>query len=101
MAEQFILQCHDSSCKQVTWSIKGAGVNEAGEGSLAQASQLAKGRRTLVLIPAVDILITSVNIPTRNRQRLLQAIPFSLENELTEDIDQLHFAAGTMDSDGI
>ena len=99
MAEHFILQCHDASCKQVTWSIKGGGINEAGEGTLAEASQLAKGRRTLVLIPAVDILITSVNIPTRNRQRLIQAIPYSLENELTEDIDDLHFAAGIMDSE--
>ncbi|RLW57518.1 MAG: type II secretion system protein GspL, partial [gamma proteobacterium symbiont of Stewartia floridana] len=64
-------------------------------------AQQAKGRRTLVLAPASKILLTSVNIPTRNRQRLLQAIPFSLENELTEDIDDLHFAAGNMDSDNI
>ena len=99
MAEHFILQCHDKSCKRVTWSSKGGGVIEAGEGSLSEASQIAKGRRTLVFIPAVDILITSVNIPTRNRQRLLQAIPFALENELTQEIGNLHFAAGTMGSD--
>jgi general secretion pathway protein L len=99
MAEHFIMRCHDSACKRVTWSIKGNGASEAGEGSLAEASQVAKGRRTLVFVPAVDILITSVNIPTRNRQRLLQAIPYSLENELTQDIDGLHFAVGTMGSD--
>jgi general secretion pathway protein L len=101
MAEYFILQCHDSSCELVSWSIKGSDVTDAGEGSLTEAAQLARGRRTLILVPAADILLTSVNIPTRNRQRLLQATPFSLENDLTEDIDDLHFAAGSMDDNDV
>lgn len=101
MAEHFILQCHDSSCDQVSWSFQDSGVAKTGEGSLAEAAQHARGRRCLVLVPASDILITSVNIPTHNRQRLLQAIPFSLENDLTEDIEDLHFAAGIMDSDNV
>ena len=101
MAELFILQCHDSSCDRVTWFIKGGVVSETSEGNLEEAAQQARGRRTLVLIPGTEILITQVRIPTRNRQRLIQAIPFSLENELTEDIDHLHFAAGNIDSDNV
>jgi general secretion pathway protein L len=101
MAEVFILQCHDTTANQVTWFIRGGGDSTVYDGSLTEASQQVRGRRTLVLIPASEILITSVAIPTRNRQRLLQAIPFSLENELTEDIDELHFAAGNIDSDNI
>jgi general secretion pathway protein L len=101
MAELLILHCQDSSCDLVSWTIQGAAPNESGVGTLEQAAQHAKSRRTLVLVPAAEILITSVNIPTRNRQRLLQAIPFSLENELTEDIDKLHFAASNMGSDNI
>ncbi|MEJ2403363.1 MAG: type II secretion system protein GspL [Candidatus Thiodiazotropha sp.] len=97
MAEVFVLQCHDSRCEQVSWSIRGGPVNETAEGTLEEAALQARGRRTLVLIPASEVLMTHVRIPTRNRQRLLQAIPFSLENELTEDIDELHFAAGVMD----
>ncbi len=99
MAEVFVLQCHDSRCEQVSWSIRGGAVSETAEGTLADAAQQARGRRTLVLIPSSEVLITHVRIPTRNRQRLLQAIPFSLENELTEDIDELHFAAGGIDAD--
>ncbi|MEJ2609627.1 MAG: type II secretion system protein GspL [Candidatus Thiodiazotropha sp.] len=101
MAELLILHCHTPSCDQVTWLIKGPGVAETFEGTLTEAAQEAKGRRVLVLIPSTEVLITEVKIPTRNRQRLLQAIPFSLENELTEDIDQLHFAAGSIDSDNV
>jgi general secretion pathway protein L len=101
MAERLIIQCHDSECGKVSWLLKG-GVNpQPGEGDLAEAAKLSKGRRTLVFIPTTDLLVTEIRIPTKNRQRLIQAIPFSLENELTEDIDLLHFAAGNTDSENV
>ncbi|MES9970495.1 MAG: type II secretion system protein GspL [Candidatus Thiodiazotropha sp.] len=101
MAERIIIQCHDSDCSKVSWVVKG-GINpQPAEGTLAEAAKLTKGRRTLVIIPATELLITEVKIPTKNRQRLIQAIPFSLENELTEDISQLHFAAGNIDKENV
>jgi general secretion pathway protein L len=99
MAERLIIQCHDSDCSKVSWMIKGGANPQMAEGTLADAAKLAKGRRTLVFIPATELLITEVQIPTKNRQRLIQAIPFSLENELTEDVSHLHFAAGNIGSD--
>ena len=53
---------------------------------------LTRGRRVLVLIPSSDVVITSVNIPSKNKKQLLQAIPFSLEDTLADDIENLHFA---------
>jgi len=53
---------------------------------------LTRGRRVLALVPASDVVITSVNIPSKNKKQLLQAIPFSLEDSLADDIDNLHFA---------
>jgi general secretion pathway protein L len=101
MAERLVIQCHDSECSKVSWLILG-GINpQLAEGTLLEASQQAKGRRTLVFIPAAELLITEVRIPTKNRQRLIQAVPFSLENELTEDVSQLHFAVGNTGSDDI
>jgi general secretion pathway protein L len=99
MAEVIILRCHDRDGQHVSWQAKGGLQTLTGEGALSEAAEAARGRRTLVLIPASEILITQVKIPTRNHQRLLQAIPFSLETELTQDIEQLHFAAGATDSD--
>lgn len=101
MAERLVIQCHDSECSEVSWLILGSPNPQPAAGSLEEASQLAKGRRTLVLIPAAELLITEVTIPTKNRQRLIQAVPFSLENELTEDVTQLHFAVGNTGSDSI
>ncbi|MCU7881152.1 MAG: type II secretion system protein GspL [Candidatus Thiodiazotropha sp. (ex Lucinoma aequizonata)] len=101
MAEILIIHCHDQSCNKANWLIKGSGDSEISEGSLSEAAKQAKGRRTLVLIPATEVLITNIRLPIRNRQHLIQAIPFSLENELTEDIDQLHFAASKIDSENL
>jgi len=95
MAEILTLRCHDSDVRQVSWHIQGGLQILQGEGSLDDAAPLARGRRTLVLIPGEETLITEVRIPTKNRQRLLQAAPYALETELTQDIEQLHFALGT------
>jgi general secretion pathway protein L len=101
MAERMILQCHDSDCSKVSWIIMGGASPQMAEGTLEEAANLAKGRRTQVFIPSTELLITEVKIPTKNRQRLIQAAPFSLENELTEDVSQLHFAAGNIGSDNV
>lgn len=97
MAEILTLRCHDSDIRQVSWQIQGGLQILQGEGLIEDAAVLARGRRTLVLIPGEETLITEVSIPTKNRQRLLQAAPYALETELTQDIEQLHFALGASD----
>ena len=59
---------------------------------------LTRGRRVVVLIPSSDVVITSVNIPSKNKKQLLQAIPFSLEDTLADDIENLHFAVKQNDA---
>lgn len=97
MAETLVIHCHDLAGSRVGWLIRGGLQILTGEGSLEEAATLAKGRRVIALIPAAEALITQVTIPTRNRQRLLQAIPYALETELTQDVEQLHFAVGVTD----
>ena len=59
---------------------------------------LTRGRRVVVLIPSSDVVLTSVNIPSKNKKQLLQAIPFSLEDSLADDIENLHFAVKENDA---
>jgi len=51
-------------------------------------------RASFVLIPGSQVLLTYANIPSKNQQKLIQAIPYALEEQLAEDIDNLHFALG-------
>jgi general secretion pathway protein L len=69
-------------------------------GSLAEAAAQAEGLRVLVLMPATDCLLTSVNVPGRNRKKLLQAAPYALEEQLSDDVENLHFAIGAGLDDG-
>ncbi|BAP57013.1 general secretion pathway protein L [Thioploca ingrica] len=57
-------------------------------------------RSVVVLIPSTDIVLTSVDIPSKQWQRVVQAVPYALEEQLAEDIDNLHFALGKRDAMG-
>ena len=61
-------------------------------GTLAEAAAQAHGRRVCVLIPGAEVSVLHADIPTRNLQKVLQAVPFALEDRLAEDVEGLHFA---------
>jgi len=69
-------------------------------GSLLDAAGEAGGQRVVVLAPGEDCLLTRVNIPGRSRQKLLRAVPYVLEEQLSEEVDKLHFAVGTAMDEG-
>ncbi len=75
-------------------------IGSGGIGTLEEASNAARQRRAVILAPSEDILLTRVTVNARNREQLLRAIPFALEEDLAEDIEQLHFALGPRQSDG-
>lgn len=77
----------------------GACVLAPGTGPLADAAALCAGRRTVVLVPAVRVLRTRVDVPVKGTSRIVQALPFALEDLLAEDVDELHFAAGSRFAD--
>ncbi|HHS83400.1 MAG TPA: type II secretion system protein GspL [Gammaproteobacteria bacterium] len=63
--------------------------------SLSDAAGYGHGRQIVVLVPSERVILTEVTVPTSNRQRQLQAVPYLLEDLLVEDVDQLHFALGS------
>ncbi len=62
-------------------------------GSLAEAAGDAGERQVIVLLPAVDVLTVTVDLPARGA-KLLAALPFALEDRLADDVEDLHFAPG-------
>jgi len=51
-------------------------------------------RRVVVLVPGAEVSLAEARVPGRNRQRLLRAIPYALEEQLATDVEELHFALG-------
>jgi general secretion pathway protein L len=63
-----------------------------GEGSPAEAAIACRGRSVTVLAPARDIVLHQAQLPARNRQQLVKAAPYALEERFACDPEQLHFA---------
>lgn len=53
-----------------------------------------------VIAPAMDVILTQVKLPKLTRSRLLQALPFALEEQLLSDTQELHYAIGAQLPDG-
>jgi len=51
-------------------------------------------RHPLVLIPGTDVLLTQTNISSKQQQKIIQAVPYALEDQLAEEVENLHFALG-------
>jgi general secretion pathway protein L len=62
-------------------------------GTLSQAAANS-ARRVCVLVPSGDVLSTEVELPVKSGARLLQVVPYALEEQLATDVETLHFAVG-------
>lgn len=69
-------------------------------GPLAEAAADSRDRKVIVLVPGADVLTTSVDLPIKAGARLHAALPYALEESVAEDVEQLHFAAGTRRDQG-
>jgi general secretion pathway protein L len=87
-------QGDDGNCEWLPLDDAGQPVGRVRSGDLTAAAAEANGLRVVVLVPGIDCLLTQATIPGRNRQKLLRAVPFALEDQLIEDVENSHFALG-------
>ncbi|MFP3873935.1 MAG: type II secretion system protein GspL [Thiohalophilus sp.] len=95
MPEQLILRlpaAADNSYEYAVINARGELEHHARSGS-DNLHQALAGRRCFVVVPGTDVLITRVNLPTRRRDRIAQALPYTLEDRLIGDINDFHFAS--------
>ena len=69
-------------------------------GSLEAAAAAANGLRAVVLVPGIESLLTTVQIPGHSRKRLLRAVPYALEEQLSDEVENLHFSVAAAPEDG-
>lgn len=103
MAEYFVIRLGDDAPDGVSWIVadgNGTRLSQPGSGSLQQAALEVGERAVIALVPAAEALTTTVNLPVRGTAKLLATLPFALEDQVAEDVEKLHFAAGTRRDDG-
>jgi general secretion pathway protein L len=78
---------------QTEQEIIGSGeIDSAGE--LDKLTEHGQSREVRVLVPACDVTLKTVPLPGKFNRQLHTALPFMLEDDLTQDVDDLFFAVG-------
>lgn len=88
------LSAENSSVQWVMADSNGTRLSGVSSGNLEQAAAASAERSVIVLVPSVDLLSTSVHIPARSAAKIKAALPFALEENLAEDVEDLHFSVG-------
>ena len=101
MAETLFIRLADGEA--VDWAAfdaTGALASSLGRGPLGSASAATQGKRCCVLVPGVDVTSAMVDVPAASPARLRQIVPFSLEESLADDVEQMSFAIGARRASG-
>src|SRR5450755_1448661 len=80
---------------------RGTPIEAPSSGALANAVAAAAGRHVCVLVPGTDVLLLEPEVPARAGTKLAQIVPCALEEQLADDIDDLHFAIGRRSADSL
>ena len=102
MSEYLVIRMDQSQPELANWiavDSTGARLGEPVIGTLQEAAAEVAERNVIVLVPSAEVLTTSVDVPVKGA-RLQAALPFALEEHVAEDIEDLHFAAGTKRTSG-
>lgn len=88
------LAAEDHAVEWLLADSNGTRLSGVSSGSLEAAAEAAGDHAVIVLVPAQEVLLTSVHIPVRSAAKIKAALPFALEENLADDVEDLHFAIG-------
>jgi general secretion pathway protein L len=97
MAQTLLLRLPSPGQEETEWLV----IDEAAEsgatrqrGSLTLAAAVSRTGKVVALAPVSQILLAEPELPPGSGVKLARAVPFALEELLTEDIDHVSFAIG-------
>ena len=103
MTETLFIRLGSQAHHTIHWLIA-AGNNDSdtfeiiGSGELANAEQLkqltekAAHRVVKIIVPSSDVLLKSLSVPAKSNRAMRLAVPYMLEDNLAQDVEQLFFA---------
>jgi len=97
MADWLLLRVPRADAELATWLVvdaRGAPISPPQSGPLGLAAARAPGRRVCLLVGGAEVLLAEPEVPVKAGAKLPQLVPYALEEQLAEDIEDLHFALG-------
>lgn len=106
MAEILYIRLGSQAQDKISWLIFNTIEQEIiASGELADAAQLsdltekAAQRLVKVFVPGCDVLLKRLVVPTKSQRAMRSAVPYMLEDELAQDVDDLFFAYANINDD--
>lgn len=85
---------------ELSWVYENADNNlMLAHGLLADAVSASTGKYITVVLPGEDVLFLNAAVPGKNSQRILQAIPYVIEDSVIDDVGELYFAIKKINND--
>jgi general secretion pathway protein L len=97
MPQTLLLRLPPPGQEETEWLVMDEAADSATtrqRGSLTLAAAVSRSGKVVALAPATQILLAEPQLPPGGGVKLARAVPFALEEQLTEDIDHLSFAIG-------
>jgi len=99
MSEVLLIRLPKQAQAQVSWLVANASGDEVIASGvltnithLAELTEKASQRDVYVAVAGDAVSMHNAAVPAKSRRHLKQIIPFTLEDDVAEDIDNLHFA---------
>jgi general secretion pathway protein L len=102
--ESLVIRLPEAADAPASWLVvdaNGARLSAVQTGPLTLAAPLGPGKRIIVLVPGVDVLLAEPELPVRGSAKLAQVVPFALEENLADDVDEMHFAIGRREANSV
>nr|WP_275974380.1 type II secretion system protein GspL [Shewanella pneumatophori] len=98
-------QTAEQACSWLVWSEQEQEIIGSGElnnaSALSTLTERAGNRGVDVLVPASSITLTEVDLPEKSQRQAIKALPFMLEENLAQNVDELHFVTGPRNGDAL
>lgn len=103
MQETLVIYLHSEDLSHPSWAVidhdgivRETALHDQPEG----LAHIAEGKEVIVLVPAEEVSLFLVTLPKMNHSRLLQALPYAIEEQLVSDVTHHHFAPGEYQANG-
>lgn len=104
MARRVIIHIPDLKVDAVRWvtaNDDGAVSGDIASGTLAEAAADVEGKRSVLVLPGNDVLLSEAQVPGGSVRAATQAVRYELEEQLADDVDSLHFALGPKNKEDV
>ncbi|UJF19449.1 type II secretion system protein GspL [Vibrio sp. SS-MA-C1-2] len=99
MSEFLTIRLNSRSEEKIQWIVWSTDQQEViASGELSNSDELslltpyAQSRAVYILAPASDLLLTEVALPEGTARQINQVLPYLMEEDLAQDVDDLHFS---------